>query len=107
MTKLTMLLSRLVNKYIGTFHWDLRSFSPFEGPVYPPPPGWEEEDPDNPVWPQTTEVKTWLYGDIHIVRRVTATDVLPPTNGALTPGNGSVVVVTPGGFTVGPNGRVP
>ena len=55
-------------------------------------------------WPMDTQVKTWLYGYIYIVPRVTTTDWLPVPPNALPAGQ--VVVVSPTGV-FGPNGRVP
>jgi hypothetical protein len=98
MTLVTLFLPRQLNQYRGVYSWDLMSTSPFEGPVYPKPP-------DIELWPPTTQVKTWLWGKIYVVPRVTSTDWLPVPPDAIAPG--TVVVVTPQGWTVGPNGRVP
>ena len=96
-TLVTLFLPRELNKYRGVFAWDLQSTSPFSGPVFPQPP-------DIDVWPPTDQVKTWLWGYVYVVPRVTSTDFLPPDN-AVAPS--TAVVVTPQGWTVGPNGRVP
>ena len=93
-----MFLPRQLNKYRGVFAWDLQSTSPFSGPVFPQPP-------DIDVWPPTDQVKTWLWGYVYVVPRVTSTDFLPPPP---TPwSRARLVVVTPQGWVVGPNGRVP
>jgi hypothetical protein len=103
MTKVTLFLPRLLNVYRGTFRWELASTSPYEGPVYPIPPGVDPAE-----WPPTDQIKTWLYGSITILHRLTDTDVLPPA-GELPPAmseSGSTGAWT-GAFVVGPNGRVP
>jgi hypothetical protein len=100
-TLVTLFLPRFNNQYSGVYTWDLQSTSPFVGPVYPKPPDVDDED-----WPMADQVKTWLYGNLHVVPRVTETDFLPvPSPAALPPG--TAVVVTPAGWAVGPNGRVP
>ena len=102
-TKVTLFLPRTLNTYVGQFHWDLQSVSPFVGPDYPRPENYPEEEP----WPPDDLIRTWLYGIIKIVPRVTATDVIPPS-GELPIGNGGAVPAPfAGPFVVGPNGRVP
>ena len=96
-TLVTLFLPRQLNKYRGVFRWDLMSTGPFEGPLFPQPP-------DIDVWPPTDQVKTWLWGYVYVVPRVTSTDFLPPDT-AVPPS--TAVVITPQGWTVGPNGRVP
>jgi hypothetical protein len=96
-TLVTLFLPRQLNQYRGVFSWDLMSTGPFDGPSFPQPP-------DIAVWPPTDQVKTWLWGKVYVVPRVTATDWLPPP--ATVPSS-TAVVVTPQGWTVGPNGRVP
>jgi hypothetical protein len=102
-TKVTLFLPRLLNTYRGTFRWELASTSPYEGPVFPIPPGVDPEE-----WPPTDQIKTWLYGTITIVHRLTDTDVLPPA-GELPPAmsEGGSTGAWTGAFVVGPNGRVP
>lgn len=97
-TLVSLFMPRELNKYRGVFAWDLMSTSPFVGPTYPQPP-------DIEVWPPMNQVKTWLWGYIYVVPRVTTTDFLPVPPTAVEAGQ--VVVVTPQGWTVGPNGRVP
>ena len=100
-TLVTLFLPRFHNQHPGMYHWDLYSISPFVGPDFPKPP-----DVDDDEWPMADQIKTWIYGRFYVVPRVTATDWLPvPPTGAIS--SGAAVVVTPGGFVVGPNGRVP
>lgn len=96
-TLVTLFLPRQLNQYRGVWSWDLMSTGPFVGPSFPQPPDVEE-------WPPMDQVKTWLWGKIYVVPRVTATDWLPPP--AAVP-QGTAVVVTPQGWAVGPNGRFP
>lgn len=98
-TLVTLFLPRVHNRVIGSYNWDLYTVSPFEGPQFPKPP-----DVDDADWPPLTQLKTWLFGNIYIVPRVTDTGYLtaPPT-AVMT---GELVVVTPAGV-FGPNGRVP
>lgn len=98
-TLVTLFLPRMHNGVIGTYEWDLRSLSPFVGPIYPKP-----DDIDAADWPPTDMLKTWLFGHFHIVPRVTSTDHLPIPATAVQAG--SLVIVTPAGL-FGPNGRVP
>lgn len=99
-TLISLYLPRYDNEHAGVFTWDLQSTGPFVGPAYPKPPDVADEN-----WPLTTQVKTWLYGRLYVVPRVTTTDYLPPPENALPPH--TAVVVTPAGWVVGPNGRVP
>lgn len=96
-TLVTLFLPRQLNQFRGVFSWDLASTGPFDGPTFPQP-----DDID--VWPPTDQVKTWLWGKVYVVPRVTATDWLP-LPGTVPPS--TAVVVTPQGWAVGPNGRVP
>jgi hypothetical protein len=96
-TLVTLFLPRQLNQFRGVFSWDLMSTGPFVGPSFPQPI-------DIEVWPPVDQVKTWLWGKVYVVPRVTATDWLPPP-AAVPPS--TAVVVTPQGWTVGPNGRVP
>ena len=100
MTLVTLFLPRLLNKYIGSFRWELASASPYSGPTFPPPLGVEPEE-----WPPLDQVKTWLYGTVSVMPRLTATDELFLED-TFVPGQGGAVV-TSMGITVGPNGRVP
>lgn len=98
MTLVTLFLPRILNMYRGNFQWELASVSPYEGPVFPVPP-----TIDPALWPPTDQVKTWLYGDVTIVPRLTDTDQLPPPVTTTTDDGGATNL----GFVVGPNGRVP
>ena len=99
-TLVTLFLPRMHNQYAGRYRWDLYSTSPYSGPVFPPPEG---VDP----WPMEDQIKTWLYGWITVVPRVTETDQLPvPSPGGMV-AHYDTTVMGPGGMTVGPNGRVP
>ena len=99
LTKVTLFLPRWENIYVGQYRWDLHSVSPIEGDMseFPRPP----DDPD--PWPPTTTLRTWLYGVVTILPRVTETDSLPVpiTGGGTTP------MLPTGAVFVGPNGRVP
>ena len=101
-TKVTLFLPRLLNVYRGTYRWELASTSPYEGPDFPKP-----DDVDDLDWPPTDQIKTWLYGAITIVHRLTDTDVLPPAEELPPETDGGNVAVWTGAFVVGPNGRVP
>ena len=87
-----------MNCETGKGSWELHSISPYEGPLYddPPPDGVSDE-----MWPPTTQLKTWMYGNVTVVPRTNDTDVLPPQ----TPWT----VTTPEFIisSYGPNGRVP
>ena len=99
-TLVTLFLPRYHNQYPGVYSWDLCSTSAYTGPVFP------DEPPHVPngEWPMVDQVKTWLYGYVYVVPRVTQTDYLPlPGNTIWT---GATVVVSPTGV-FGPNGRVP
>ena len=96
-TLVTLFLPRFWNRYCGVYAWDLFSTSPYVGPDFEQPDGVKDED-----WLQD-QVKTWLYGRVYVVPRVSQTDWLPP-HGALP--TQTQVIVTPTGV-YGPNGRVP
>jgi hypothetical protein len=105
MTQVTLFLPHQFNVFTGRYCWDVCSTGPFDGPAYPvePPAGIEIDE-----WPPTTSVKTWLYGEFWVVPRVTATEWVPPPDALPVGGDGGgVVVMTPAGWCVGPNGRVP
>ena len=98
-TLVTLFLPRVHNTVIGSYNWDLYSLSPYEGPDFPKP-----DDIDDADWPPLDQIKTWLFGNIYIVPRVTDTGYLTiPATAVMT---GELVIVTPTG-TYGPNGRVP
>ena len=99
-TLVTLYIPRFSNRYTGVYSWDLQSTSPFEGPDYPEPPPFHDG-----IWPLTDMVRTWLYGYLYVVPRVTSTDYLPLPPNAYP--NGTPILLTPMGYTVGPNGRVP
>jgi hypothetical protein len=105
-TAVTLFLPRADNIYAGTYNWDLYAKSPFTVTGLPEPDDWPEDD----VWPPADQIRTWLYGEVSILPRVTSTDALPVPNvmapGWSGPGAG-VVVANSQGFVVGPNGRVP
>lgn len=105
-TQVTMFLPRSENVYCGSFHWDLFSKSPFVYTGFPRPPDVDADEP----WPPTDQIRTWLYGEVTILPRVTSTDSLPVPD-AMAPGwsgpTGVTAVNYYGGFAVGPNGRVP
>lgn len=96
-TLVTLFFPRIWSRYCGVYAWDLMTTSPYEGPDFPQPDTVADED-----WLQT-QVKTWLYGRVYIVPRVTQTDWLPH-NGIIP--SQHAVIVTPTGV-YGPNGRVP
>lgn len=98
-TVVSLYLPRFSNRYTGVYSWDLQSTSPFEGPEYPEPPFNDAE------WPLTTQVRTWVYGYLYVVPRVSTTDYLPLPPNAYP--NGTPVTISPTGVVVGPNGRVP
>ena len=103
-TLVTLFLPRWENVPIGTYPWDLMTTGPYTGVDLTDVPA-PLDLPEDEVWPPTDEVKTWLYGYVHIVPRLSRTDWLPvPPNAVWT---GQAVVVTPEGWAVGPNGRVP
>lgn len=109
-TTVTMFLPRSENIYRGKYRWDLYSKSPFSVTDLPRPPDVPEPEP----WPPADQIRTWLYGDVTIIPRVTSTDALPvdpalPAGGSTNWWPGPVAAVTNyvGGFVVGPNGRVP
>lgn len=101
-TLVHLFLPRQTNRFRGVFWWELQTQSPYTGPSMVGVPKPEEVPAAD--WPPTTQVKTWLYGKIYVVPRLTSTDVLP-LQGAVS--NGSTLWVTPEGWVAGPNGRVP
>ena len=101
-TLVSLFLPRYRNRYTGVYSWDLHSTSPYTGPTMPPEATGLPAVPDE-EWPPIDQVKTWVFGYLYVVPRVTATDWLP------IPGSvpsGQAVIVTPTGV-YGPNGRVP
>lgn len=102
-TLVTLFLPRQLNKYFGHFQWELASTSPYTGPTFPVPAGVDAAE-----WPPTDQVKTWLYGELSVVPRLTDTDVLTTAGDSTFVPIGPVAAgVSPAGFVVGPNGRVP
>jgi hypothetical protein len=97
-TTVTLFLPRSENPYIGIYNWDLYSKSPIDVAGFPKPPGVEDPEP----WPTTDQIRTWIYGTVTILPRVTSTDFLPPV--VVDDGSGSTTVMP---YFVGPNGRVP
>ena len=97
----TMFLPRSENVYVGRYRWDLYSKSPFTVSGLPRPP----DVPDTEPWPPEDQIRTWLYGNVTILPRVTSTDFLPE----ITEGGGAGVTVSPQQqwIFVGPNGLVP
>ena len=107
-TLVTMFLPRSENVYIGTYHWDIYSMSPLDAENFPQPP--DVHPPQ--TWPPTDQIRTWLYGEVTILPRVTSTDILPPIVETPVvvnwwPGPMAATTNETGGFVVGPNGRVP
>ena len=98
-TKVTMFLPRSENCYVGKYRWDLYSKSPLDAATFPRPPDVPLTDP----WPPTDQIRTWLYGVVTIIPRVTSTDFLPE----ITEGGGAVVTAGQQWNFVGPNGLVP
>jgi hypothetical protein len=101
-TTVTLFLPRSENVYVGRYRWDLYSLSPFDAVGFPQPP--DVILPE--VWPPTDQIRTWLYGNVTILPRVTSTDILPalPEDGG---GGGTVVAPLQQWNFVGPNGLVP
>jgi hypothetical protein len=99
-TKVGVFLPRQNNDQAGLFHWELASKGPYDWTGFSKPPDVAVED-----WPPVDTLKTWIYGYVYIVPRLTSTDFLPTPPGSVS--NGGTVVVTSTGITVGPNGRVP
>ncbi len=96
-TTVTMFLPRQLNHEIYKGSWELHSISPYQGPPQtgPPPEGVAIED-----WPPTTQLKTWMYGNVTVVPRTNDTDYLPGVQPAPVP---ETVIISKYGF----NGRVP
>ena len=89
-TLVEMFLPRALNIEAGLFRWEIASYSPVDYTRFPEPPDWDQDEP----WPpDTTTLRTWLYGRVAIVPRLTTTDMLPTS-------------ATPGVLTLGPNGMV-
>jgi len=107
-TMVELFLPRGDNDRWGTYHWDLYSVADTDLSRFPKPEGVDDLD-----WPPPDMVRTWLFGQANIVPRVTSTDMLVGSTGSGStyvpyPGPpAGVTVVTTGGWTVGPNGRVP
>jgi hypothetical protein len=99
-TTVNLFLPRSENCYVGSYRWDLYSKSPLDATDFPRPPDVPEPEP----WPPTDQIRTWLYGLVTILPRITSTDFLPPPT-EITDGGGEQVVMA--GYFVGPNGRVP
>lgn len=97
-TTVTLFLARSENRYVGTFNWDLYSKSPFYLTDLPRPPDVPAPEP----WPPADQIRTWLYGEVSILPRVTSTDILD--DDLVSVGGGGAVQMT---YFVGPNGRVP
>lgn len=106
-TMVEMFLPRAANKTFGQFRWDLYSVDSADLTRFPMPVNLPEDE----VWPPPDALRTWLYGQCTIAPRVTSTDVLyGSAELPLVPWPGpppDVTVLTTGGWTVGPNGRVP
>ena len=100
-TKVTLFLARSENCYVGRYNWDLYSKSPLDGIAFPRPPDVPEPEP----WPPIDQVRTWLYGIVTILPRVTSTDFLPADDRRRRRRRRRSTVF--GGPFVGPNGRVP
>lgn len=99
-TEVVLFLPRSENIYVGRYRWDLYSVSPFDAAGFVRPPGVIDPEP----WPPTDQIRTWLYGAVTILPRVTSTDVLP----ALPEGGGGGTVTPQQQWLfVGPNGLVP
>ena len=100
-TKVDLFLPRQSNDQAGLYQWELAAKGPYDWSLFPKP----DDLPDDAVWPPVDLIKTWMYGYLYVVPRLTTTDFLPLPPGAVT--TGGTVVVTSTGMTVGPNGRVP
>jgi hypothetical protein len=109
-TVVELFLPRVDNIYAGRFRWELYSINPTDYSRFPKP-----DDVDAADWPPPDALRTWLYGNCSIVPRVASTDVLPyavnPSGATATIWNGDPysarMMLGNGGFSVGPNGRVP
>ena len=73
-TTVTLFVPRQLNWKVGKGSWELHSISPYEGPVFEDPP---PEGVDDANWPPTTQLKTWVYGNVTVVPRTNDTDTLP------------------------------
>jgi hypothetical protein len=102
-TQVELFLPRMFNTYSGIYHWELYSVSAEDLSRFPKPVDVAVED-----WPPPDALRTWLYGECRIVPRTSQTDYLDTGTSLMPPTGPAVpVVVTNGGFVVGPNGRVP
>ena len=100
-TKVTLFLPRTENVFVGKYRWDLYSTSPLDVANFPRPPDVPEPEP----WPPTDQIRTWLYGAIKILPRVSSTDILyEEIDSGESAGGGGVQTIA---FFSGPNGRVP
>lgn len=104
-TEVTLFLARSENIYVGEYRWDLYSMSPLDVATFPQPPDVVAPEP----WPPTDQIRTWLYGVVTILPRVTSTDILPlPDPVVVNWWPGPVgISASPDTYAVGPNGRVP
>ena len=102
-TQVTLFLPRSENLYIGRYRWDLYSKAPLTLTGFPQPPDVIAPEP----WPPTDQIRTWLFGEVTILPRVTSTDVLdtdPLPVVPVVPGATINLGILP---FAGPNGRVP
>jgi hypothetical protein len=72
-TTVTLFLPRSENVWAGCFRWELFCEMPIDLTDFPRPPDVPEPEP----WPPTTQVRTFIYGIVTILPRVSATDSLP------------------------------
>ena len=100
-TQVDLFLPRQSNDQSGLYQWELAAKGPYDWSDFTKPSDLSEDT----LWPPVDAVKTWVYGYMYVVPRLTTTDFLPLPPGAVT--TGGTVVMTPTGMTVGPNGRVP
>lgn len=98
-TNVNLFLPRSENCYVGRYRWDLYSRSPLDVADFPRPPDVPEPEP----WPPTDQLRTWLYGLVTILPRVTSTDFLPE----IVEGVGATISPQQQWTFVGPNGLVP
>jgi hypothetical protein len=97
-TIVEMFLPRSENIHWGCYRWELYSISPQDYSRFPKP-----DDVDAADWPPPDGLRTWLYGNCTITPRTASTDFLPTPPASTNGGQ----VLGPGGYFVGPNGRVP
>jgi hypothetical protein len=98
-TVVELFLPRSENIHRGCFNWELYSISTEDYSRFPKP-----DDVDAADWPPPDALRTWLWGHCTIVPRTSTTDALPV--GQL-PSDGVTPIITYGGWTSGPNGKVP